>query len=279
MPALTLDVDAVTALTTQVTQELILPRFRRLSSSQIELKWTPDNPRDVVTVVDRAVEAHLSNALRTLAPGSVVIGEEAVHDDPELLRLLHEDAPVWLVDPVDGTRNFAAGDDRFGVMISWVLSGQTRAAWIALPARGETYVAEAGAGAYRNGVRIQVEAADPLRMPRGALMSRYMPAEVRTQVISSLEARFEESAPSGCAAIEYTDLIARRGDFVIYFRLHPWDHGAPALMLHEAGGRVVHLDGSAYTVRSGNQITLAAADRALSADLLAWLREGEVSAC
>jgi fructose-1,6-bisphosphatase/inositol monophosphatase family enzyme len=270
-PETSLDVDAVTAAIDRATQELILPRFQKLSSSQIELKWTPENPADVVTVVDRTVERYLTDVLRSLAPGHVVIGEEAAHDDPELLRLLHADDPVWLIDPIDGTRNFAAGDDRFGLMVALVLSGQTRAAWIVLPVRGDSYVAQYGSGVYRNGERLKVAPSPRAQEPRGSVMSRYMPADTAAALTRSLRGRFASVPPSGCAAVEYTDLLEGRRDFVVYYRLHPWDHGGAALMLHEAGGALVHLDGKAYTVRSGNQVTIAAAHPRIAADLIGWL--------
>jgi fructose-1,6-bisphosphatase/inositol monophosphatase family enzyme len=273
---MTPDIDNVTAALLRAAEELILPRFERLTSSQIELKWTAEDPEDLVTVVDRDVEAFLTNELTALSPGTVVIGEEAAHADPELLRALQTDERLWLLDPLDGTKNFAAGDDRFGLMLSWVVAGRARASWIVLPARSDVFVAEAGSGVRRNGERIGT-APVATGQPRGGLMVRYMPGSVRESVERRMCGRFVDLPPSGCAAIEYTDIARGDRDFVVYYRLHPWDHGAPALMLEEAGGSVVHLDGCRYTVRSGHQITVAARDGMLADDVRAVLAGDDAS--
>jgi len=142
MQRTTPDVDTVTALIDDVVQTLVLPKFSRLLLGDIESKSTPLDPDDVVTIVDRQVEERLSSALTALAPSAAIIGEEAVHSRPELLRLLASNGPLWIIDPIDGTKNFAAGDDGFGVMLAWVVGGRTEAAWIALPARVEAEAAE-----------------------------------------------------------------------------------------------------------------------------------------
>src|SRR5215475_330010 len=82
-----------------VARDEILPYFGGLESGHIAEKA----PGDLVTVADRAAEEALTEALSRLVPGSVVVGEEAVADDPATLRRLGGDAPVWVVDPVDGT--------------------------------------------------------------------------------------------------------------------------------------------------------------------------------
>jgi len=120
MQRTTPDVDTVTALIDDVVQTLVLPKFSRLLLGDIESKSTPLDPDDVVTIVDRQVEERLSSALTALAPSAAIIGEEAVHSRPELLRLLASNGPLWIIDPIDGTKNFAAGDDGFGVMLAWV---------------------------------------------------------------------------------------------------------------------------------------------------------------
>ena len=74
------------------------------------------------------------------------------------------------------------------------------------------------------------------------------------------------------AAIEYTDILRGLGDFVIYYRLLPWDHAAPALVLTEAGGLVSHLSGQPYTARSQSQLTIVARDAVTVDQLRAWLR-------
>ena len=258
------DIDVVTNIVDEIAQVAILPRFRRLGLEDVECKSTATDPDDIVTAVDRDVEERLTRALAALTPSAPVVGEEAVHARPELLNVRASDGPFWLVDPIDGTRNFARGDDGFGVMVAWVVGGHARAAWILLPARGQTFVAEAGSGAFLNGARTTVPLPTTEGLPRGALLVRYMPDSLGETVTRAMRGHFHEVGPSGCAAVEYTDILGGKTDFAVYYRLLPWDHAAPALILVEGGGRVEHLDGTRYSARSENQPTVVARDARVS---------------
>lgn len=266
-----IDIQAVTGVIEEAARTLVLPRFSRLSDDDAEAKATAGDPEDVVTIVDREVETHLSKTLTALTPATV-IGEEAAHHRPELLRLLASDQPLWVIDPIDGTKNFAAGDSGFGIMVAYVVEGGAQAAWLVLPARGQTFVAETGSGAFVNGERIRVPSGWQESRSRGAVLVRYMPDGVGEAVTDALHGRVRMQPPSGCAAIEYTDILRGLGDFVIYYRLLPWDHAAPALILTEAGGRVSHVSGRSYTARSENQLTIVTRDVSTADQLSTWLR-------
>jgi fructose-1,6-bisphosphatase/inositol monophosphatase family enzyme len=267
--------DRVTALLDEIVAEEVIGRFRALVAADIEEKSTPGDPDDLVTVVDRAVERRLERALPLLLPGSVVVGEEAVHTEPARVRALDQSAPVWLVDPIDGTRNFARGDDTFGVMVALHLAGATRAAWIKLPARAETFVAVRQAGSFLNGQRIQVPGTCPQPSGReglrGTLYTRFMPTDVAARVQRSTEGRFCATPGPGAAAIEYTSLARGEKDFVVYYRLLPWDHAPGALVLTEAGGYVEHVDGRPYSPGSANQLTVVGRSQAVCATVRGWL--------
>jgi fructose-1,6-bisphosphatase/inositol monophosphatase family enzyme len=262
------DVDRVTALLHQVVGEEILPRFRALAPHEIVEKATPGDPEDVVTAVDHRVEERLVAALAEVAAAPVV-GEESVHARPELLDFVGGDEPLWLLDPIDGTKNFARGEDGFGLMLAWVQGGRARASWVILPARGLTYVAEEGGGCRRNGVPVRV--VPPAEPPRGALYVRFMTPERAASLERALAGHHRSVVGSGCAAIEYTDIADGRKDFAIYHRVLPWDHAPGALLLSEAGGQALHPDGSAYSPRSRNRLTIAAASAALAASVRGWL--------
>lgn len=250
------DIDAVTALIESVARDVIVPRFGRLRTDQIESKATPGYLDDMVTIVDREAEARLTQGLRTIVDVQV-IGEEATYEHEELLDHLQSDEPLWIVDPIDGTHNFAAGLDGFGTMVGFAVGGRVRAGWIYLPLRGEHFVAESGAGAFLNGRRVYVPGGEPHAVPSGSLFLRFMPDTLSASVITRSTRRFQDAPPAGAAAVEYTDILRGRKDFAMYYRLLPWDHGGPALILTEAGGCVEHLDGTAYSVRSPNRIAIA----------------------
>jgi len=259
----------VTALLVEVGRDLILPRFRSLRPEEIERKHTPADPDDIVTAVDRQAEERLTKELLSLAPGTAVIGEEAVHAEPAILDQLASDDPVWLLDPIDGTRNFAAGDDGFGIMLAYVARGETRASWVVLPARDETFVAEAGSGARRNGQAMRVPTPGG-RTARGAIHPRYMPVETRLSAERHAAGGFQSGPDTKSAAVEYTQILAGARDFAVYYRLLPWDHAAPALILVEGGGVVVHLDGRPYTPRSADQVTVVAGSAAVASVVSGW---------
>lgn len=272
------DIDTVTRLLDSVSQEIILPRFRQLTTDEVERKHSLTDPDDVVTVVDRAVEAALTSALLDLAPGSAVVGEEATHSAPNLLQLLDTDTPLWLIDPIDGTKNFIAGSDGFGTMLAYVVAGQTRAAWILLPVRDEMFVAEKGSGAWLRGTRLYTQPPGTHARPRGTLHVRYMPAPIRDTVTPAVREECEVRTDSRSAAIEYTDVLQGRRDFAVYYRLLPWDHAAPALFITEGGGCVEHLDGTPYVPRSEDQVTIVGADAPTTARVRAWFLPGQPAA-
>ena len=101
-----------------------MPSFRSLRPEDIHSKDTPGDPDDLVTIVDKAAERYLIDALSEVVPGAAFIGEEAVSDDPALVDALSARAPAWLIDPIDGTKNFAHGNADFGVMLALVEGGR-----------------------------------------------------------------------------------------------------------------------------------------------------------
>ncbi|HEY0464219.1 MAG TPA: inositol monophosphatase, partial [Polyangiaceae bacterium] len=245
-----------------VIAEDVLPAFGNLRSGDVETKATANDPEDVVSRVDRLVEARLGAALQGLLPGSLLVGEEAVHADERLLAAIESDAPVWVIDPIDGTRNFVRGEPEFGVMLALVVSGSTRAAWIALPARDQLFVAEAGGGTWLNGQRLRVLATRDRARRRASIYTKYMPEPLKSSVINLSFTQFERAPASGSAALEYTDLLLGRKDFVIYHRLLPWDHLPGALLLAEAGGSARLLSGAQYgPVHRTGPLILAAQPR------------------
>jgi fructose-1,6-bisphosphatase/inositol monophosphatase family enzyme len=187
------------------------------------------------------------------------------------LRAIEADAPLWLVDPLDGTKNFVRGEDGFGIMVAHVVGGVTAAAWVVLPARGETFVAERGGGARRDGKAVRVGAPAWEGLPRGTAHGRYMPPALEEAVSAALGGRMTPIADAGCAAVEYSEVVKGERELSVYYRLLPWDHAAPALVLTEAGGRVEHAGGAAYGPRSRDQITIVARDAAMAREARAWL--------
>jgi fructose-1,6-bisphosphatase/inositol monophosphatase family enzyme len=241
---MTPDLDTVSGLIRSAAAEHILPFFDKLERRQIQEK----GPGDLVTIADLRTEQALAPALTALIPGSTAVGEEAVSQDRSLLDRLAGSGDVWLIDPVDGTANFAAGLPLFACMVAFLRDGKTVAAWIYDPVKAVMAVAEEGAGAWSDGRRLAVAPAVPPAQMSGSLTLRFGDRRLvsriagRTDLVGSVFS-------FRCAGQEYLALANGRAHFALYHRLLPWDH-APGYLLHrEAGGFGRRLDRSPYTPR------------------------------
>lgn len=136
----------------------IMPRWRRLADHEVDRK---SGPHDLVTDADRQAELYLTEALSALLPGSVVVGEEAVHANPASYEGIRGEAPVWIIDPVDGTRQFVHGDTGFCTLVALALGGVVHASWTFAPVHEELATAVRGQGAFLDGVRLHAGSPDP----------------------------------------------------------------------------------------------------------------------
>ncbi|MGF1631175.1 MAG: inositol monophosphatase family protein [Kiloniellaceae bacterium] len=258
------DVATVSAVIEEIAAEDVLPRFQALAAEDIHEKAAGE----VVTVVDIAVEKLLTARLQDLLPGSLVVGEEAVHADPSLMDQLKADAPVWIIDPIDGTRNFAHGRPGFAIMVALLQGGESAAGWILEPVSGKFGVAERGGGAWMNGRRLRVGAADtPARMTGSLHASSYAPLEIARRVDQRRD-RVAAVKSLRCAGSEYLRLAAGETQFSLFTRLMPWDHVPGTLLHREAGGTALCFDGTPYTAGRYREIGLLMAPDRQSWDAL-----------
>ena len=256
-----------------VTASVVMPSFRALRPEDIQAKDTPGDSEDLVTVVDKAAERALIEQLSGIVPDAVFVGEEGVCENPALVSALASHERVWLIDPIDGTKNFARGSADFGVMLAFVENGTTQASWMAVPAAHPAsylVVAERGSGTHINGTRVE-DTRQVSRSPRGTVHTRMMPAAAGREVEARLRGKYEVNPSTGSAATEYSAILRGDKDFVIYYRLLPWDHAPGALAITEAGGVASHLSGEPYTPLSTNQVTIFAATAELAATIRGWL--------
>lgn len=236
------DIDRVSSVIREVAETEILPYFRQLSKGQVREKT---GPTDLVTIADEAGERALTPRLADLLPGSVVVGEEAASANPAVLDRLSGDAPVWVIDPVDGTLNFAAGRATFAVIVALVQGGRTVAGWIHDPCGARTAVAAVGEGAWMDGRRMRVADSAPLNAMRGAASTRFCAEEVGSRIKEGLTGMGGHVSLMS-AAHEYLCLITAETHFSLYHRLMPWDHAAGVLLHAEAGGHAALVDGTPY---------------------------------
>ena len=237
-----IDHQAVEALLRQAANEEILPLWQNLRKHQIEHK----HPGDLVTAADKPCEKFLTRELSSLLPGSLVIGEEAAHRDTGIMVALASDLPVWVVDPLDGTGNFAAGVGPIAIMVCLVQQRQTLAAWIFDPVEDTLLQAERSAGTLLNGNLMKISAhRGAVSAIQGALSTRYLPEELR-HVASEAAQQLGKTRASGCAGYDYRALVNGDYQFVFYYRTLVWDHAPGVLITQEAGGHCGRYNGSNY---------------------------------
>jgi len=238
------DIDRVAGLIAEIAAEEIMPRYAKLAAGDVREK----GPGDLVTVADEAVERRLSPLLADLLPGSCVLGEEAAAKAPELLERLGGGAPVWVIDPVDGTSNFATAEGDFGVMVALVKGDRVVAGWIHDPRDGRMATAEVGSGAWLNGTRQRIAAtpADPAALS-GVLLAGFFGNRELGRQVQARRDRVHTLKSRRCAASEYSRLASGEMHFALFTKLMPWDHCSGVLIHAEAGGYNSYIEGGSYT--------------------------------
>lgn len=244
---MSIDISALAGILRDAAKAEILPAFRRLDADQVREKR---DAVDLVTEADEAAERYIARAVGALAPGAAFIGEESVAADPDLLKTVGGADLAVIVDPIDGTANYAAGMPLFGVMASVVSNGETVAGIIYDPMGDDWVMAEKGAGAHlvRPGgerVRLKARAGVPLAQMVGHASLGHTPMAVRERIFSNL-VKPRIVANYRCAAHDYRTFASGHCHFLMYNALMPWDHLAGTLIAQEAGGYVAKFDGSTY---------------------------------
>ncbi|MCH0563383.1 MULTISPECIES: inositol monophosphatase family protein [unclassified Streptomyces] len=249
----------------------IMPRFRRLAAHEIDEK---SGPHDLVTDADRRAELYLTEALSALLPGSVVVGEEAVHANPLSYEAIRGEAPVWIVDPVDGTRQFVHGDDGFCTLVALAQGGVVRASWTYAPARGQLAVAVRGGGAHLDGQRLFAGPPEPGRDLRVATSHPDYTTDEQKRALLGLRVPGVAPRPCGSAGLEYLAVARGESDATAFSWEAAWDHAAGLLLVEEAGGAHLTVTGRPFRITGGNDLPFTAARDAATARQIAALLAG-----
>ena len=226
----------------------ILPRWQSLSADQIDAKAADD----VVTIADKDAELILAEGLAKILPEATIVGEEAAFADPALLDRLG-DTLCWIVDPLDGTNNFAAGRPPFGIMVALAEQGEAIAGWILDPLTGRFCHAARGLGAWIDGTRI-IARSSGQSPPVAGISLMFMDPARREAMKTHIAPHYTLVDIPRCAAEQYPRLVLGQNDVSIFERTLAWDHAAGVLFLNEAGGKAARPDGTPYRVsehRSG----------------------------
>jgi fructose-1,6-bisphosphatase/inositol monophosphatase family enzyme len=263
MPFDTKDAAELIRIARQVARTEVMPRFRSLNRAQISTK---KDAHDIVTEADIQAEAALTKALATAFPGAAVVGEEAVSADQSILERLAGSGRMIVVDPVDGTWNFASGQTNFGMILSVVEAGKTVFGVHLDPVMDDWIFAHAGGGAHwaRDGATHPILTRDPLPVDQriGFMSLALFPRALQPRLAGTFP-DFGRILSPRCAAHEYRMLAEGHADFALSCVLNPWDHAAGTLIVTEAGGHAALLDGTAYSALSRRGTLLTAASKAV----------------
>lgn len=263
--------DVLLALVPQVrdlmitaADRLIVPRFQTLGGDDVKTK---SSPTDLVTIADVETEEWLTPRLADLLPGSVVVGEEAVAADGSVLGHLDGDAPVWVLDPVDGTRNFANGSQTFVTMLALVFRGNPIFGMIWRPLKRELIWAVNGHGAWKQAgdqqpIRLTTRTSPkPSEQLVGSVSFKWLDDEDQRRVRQNIE-RVVRPAGLGCSGEEYARLAEGLTDYAVFGLLNAWDHCPGLVIVREAGGADALMSGVPYTTAARRERLTVAASQA-----------------
>jgi myo-inositol-1(or 4)-monophosphatase len=257
----------LSAVVCELAREELVPRFARVER---EIK----RDRSVVTVADTAMQERLEGELADRWPQYRLLGEET--DGHEQRRLMSAPgAGLWIVDPLDGTSNFAAGIPFFSVSVALMLDGEVVLGVVYDPAQDECFTAAKGAGAFLNQQPLAVAGSGlPLRQAIAGVDFKRLPARLAERLVR--EPPYSSQRSFGSVALDWCWVAADRFHVYLHGKQKLWDYAAGQLVLDEAGGFSCTLDGeSAPRPSTEPRSAVAALHHDLFGQWCRWLGVGE----
>ena len=257
------DLDRLAGIMREAAELEIMPRFRSLGDGGIREKA---GALDLVTDADEQAEWRIRDACAAAFPDALFVGEESVARDYGLLGRIRDADLAIIVDPIDGTSNFAWGLPLFGVMAAVVSKGETIGGLIYDPVGKDWRKGLRGVGAWAENSAgrsedLAVAKGCPLGELTGVSSWYLMPEPQRTRTVANL-AKTQACFNYRCAAYEYRMLADGVVHFSLHYKLMPWDHAAGVLIQAEAGGYSALLDGTPYDATRHEGGIISAPDRA-----------------
>ena len=245
-------------------QEELLPRFR----AHITVEEKPDG--SLVTSADHAVDARLRGVLGELFPGFAVLSEEQTRDAQQ--AALSSGRPVWLLDPLDGTTNFAGGLPFFAISLALIDAYGVEFGATYDPVRNELFSVMRGAGLRLNGEAPPPQRHDPRELEQSIALVDCKRLPSRLAEVLAVNPPYRSQRNLGASALEWAWLAAGRADLYLHGGQALWDSAAGTLMLAAAGGRMTDLNGDPVFRRSLDRPSAVAARSAeLQERWLRWL--------
>ena len=251
--------DTLIGIVRKAGQEIVMPSFRQLSATDVETK---SSLTDLVTIADKASEAFITKEIQNAFPDWDIVGEEAVAEDPTTTDKIATADTCVIIDPIDGTWNYAHGLSEFGMILAVVVKGVTRFGLLYDPVNDDWVYANLGEGAFFQRTAMdekgkhQTPAQAPLALRLNdttetdldklfGIMSVNSYTGQKKQDFALKASRFVRinNLPS-CPA--YRQIAQGHFHFSLTYKMLPWDHAAGVLIHTEAGGICRTLDGQEY---------------------------------
>ncbi|MDZ7751088.1 MAG: inositol monophosphatase family protein [Gammaproteobacteria bacterium] len=260
------DIDVLTHLVRTAAREELLPSF-----NQVKREFKGNG--SVVTRVDHAMQARLAATLAEHWPTIGFLGEEMTKAE-QINRQAAATEGLWVLDPLDGTTNFAAGIPFYSVSLALLAHGRVVMGVVYDPERDEMFHAVAGGGAWLNGERLEpVSIAMPLENCVGAVDFKRLPRDLALRLAKGPP--YSSQRSFGSVALDWCWVAADRFHVYVHGRQKLWDYAAGLLILEEAGGHAATLDGEAVFEDSiASRSAIAAMNGPLFEAWRAWILEG-----
>lgn len=230
----------------RVAGDVIVRALDRLDQVNISEK----RPNDFVTEIDQQAEKEIIHIIRKAYPQHAILGEESGSTSGA-----PENVYEWVIDPLDGTRNFIHGFPHFAVSIAVLLKGRIEHGVIYDPIRQELFTASRGKGAFLNQRRIRVSTRKLLKnclLGTGFPSQRPELVESYTRGLTALLPLSGDVRRAGAATLDLAYVACGRLDGFWEMALKPWDIAAGSLLIREAGGLVSDFSGGEDWYASGN---------------------------
>ena len=231
--------DFIVNILIDVNEKIVLNYFNKLTPKDIDIKSSTD---DFVSVADKKSEDYITKKLSNFLDNTKIIGEETAFLDKENFLSLLNEPLLWVIDPIDGTKNYINGNENFCSMISLVEHSLPIASFIYKPLQRQFIYAFKDIGAYIFDVETKISTKlnlelDPFNKIIGSGGTKGIPEVFRKSILSNLRS-FTKRVFVGSAGIETMMLVTNKIQFVFHGRVTPWDHSPLDLIIKEAGGCV-----------------------------------------
>ncbi len=223
----------------------------------------------VVTQADIASQRFIQESLKARYPDIPLLGEEMSRAEQKAALAESDRVPLWCLDPLDGTSNFAAGLPLFAISLAYLIEGRPEQGWVYDPVRDELFTAARGMGTRLNGRPLSPRKAPPVADAVGVVDFKQLPRAMAVRLVTEMPFRSQRNL--GSSTIEWSWLAAGRFHFYVHGGQHIWDLAAGSLILEEAGGIARNFEGTPLQLELTRQSVLATLDPRLEAELQAWL--------